>query len=376
MKDELRIGIIGYGQMGRIHAHAYRSIPMYYDGHPCRITLKGVCDSNEALARKGVSQAGFEFFTTDYRELVKRDDIDIINICTPNKLHREAILAAFEHGKHVYSEKPLAFSEAEAKEILAAAEKSGLKHQITAEYRFIPAIMKAKEVIESGFIGRVFHFRGVYLHSGYIDPKRPREWRLQKDVIGGGVLIDLGPHLLDLMHHLVGEAVEVAASMETFFRERPLPENPQVMGKVDVEDAITALVKFKEGGIGTVEMSRVATGAEDELRLEIHGAYGAIGFNLMRPNELLVFDARDKKADQGFRHVSTVQKYPPPVVMPAPKFTMGWLRSHIAALYHFTDCVAHDKVPSPGFHDAVKIHHIMEKIYQAVESKSWVQVQG
>jgi len=373
-KEELRIGIIGFGQMGRIHAHAYRSIPLYYDGHPCKITLKGVCDTNEALAKKGVTQAGFEFYTTDYRELVKRDDIDIINICTPNKMHRDAILAAFEHGKHVYSEKPLGFNEKEAEEIVGVAEKSGLKHQITSEYRFIPAIMKAKELVESGFIGRIFHFRGVYLHSGYIDPKRPREWRLQKDVIGGGVLIDLGPHLLDLMHHLVGEVGEVAASMETFFKERPLPDKPEVMASVDVEDAITALLRFKNGGMGTVEMSRVATGAEDELRFEIHGAHGAIGFNLMKPNELKIFDAREKKGDQGFRTVSTVQKYPAPAVMPAPKFTMGWMRSHIAALYHFLECVAQDKVASPSFHDALRIHHIMEKIYEAVDSRSWVKV--
>ncbi len=374
MQNEIRVGMIGYGQMGRIHTYAYRSIPLYYDGHPCRIILKSVCDANEALAKKGVEQAGYESWTTDYRELVERHDIDVVNVCTPNRQHKDAVIAALKNGKHVYCEKPLAFNEAEAQEIFAVAEQTGLKHQITAEYRFIPAIMKAKELIESGFVGRVFHFRGFYLHSGYIDPKRPCEWRLQKEVIGGGVLVDLGPHILDIMHHLVGEAEEVSATMETFFRERPLPEDPSKMRKVEVEDAMTAVMKLKNGALGIAEMSRVATGAEDEMRFEIHGQNGALAFNLMQPNELLAFDAREAKGVQGFKRISTVQKYPPPAVMPAPKFTMGWVRSHIAAIYHFLDCVVHDRMPSPNFSDAVKIHHLMESLYASVETKRWVRV--
>lgn len=374
MAKEIRIGIIGFGQMGRIHAYAYRSIPLYYDGYPCRIILKGVCDTNEALARKGVEQAGFEFATADFRELISRKDIDVINVCTPNNMHRDAIVEALKNSKHVYCEKPLALNEAEAQEIVHLADISGVKHQITSEYRFIPAIMKAKELVEQGFVGRVFHFRGVYLHSGYIDPKRPREWRMQKDVIGGGVLVDLGPHLLDIMMHLVGDVGEVSATMETFFKERPLPENPAKMGPVEVEDAITALLKFKNGAIGTAEMSRVATGAEDEMRFEIHGQNGALSFNLMQPNELMAFNAQEPKAAQGFKKISTVQKYPPPAAMPAPKFTMGWIRSHVAAQHYFLDCIVNDRMPSPNFHDALKIHHLLETLYKAVETRSWVKV--
>ena len=249
-----------------------------------------------------------------------------------------------------------------------------MKHQITAEYRFIPAIMKAKELINADFVGRVFHFRGLYLHAGYIDPKRPREWRLQKEVIGGGVLVDLGPHILDIMRYLVGEVEEVSVMMETFFKERPMPENPKKMGKVEVEDAITALMKMSNGALGFAEMSRVATGAEDEMRFEIHGQNGALAFNLMQPNELLAFDARESKGVQGFKRISTVQKYPAPAMMPAPKFTMGWVRSHIAAIYHFLDSVVHDRMPSPNFHDALKIHHLMESMYRSVETKSWIKV--
>ncbi|MBI3110655.1 MAG: Gfo/Idh/MocA family oxidoreductase [Ignavibacteriales bacterium] len=374
MQKEIRVGMIGYGQMGRIHTYAYRSIPLYYDGQPCKITLKCVCDANEALARKGVEQAGFESSTTDYRALVERQDIDVVNICTPNRLHKDAVIAALQNGKHVYCEKPLAFDEAEAREIVTVADQSGMKHQITAEYRFIPAIMKAKELINADFVGRVFHFRGLYLHAGYIDPKRPREWRLQKEVIGGGVLVDLGPHILDIMRYLVGEVEEVSVMMETFFKERPMPEDPKKMGKVEVEDAITALMKMSNGALGFAEMSRVATGAEDEMRFEIHGQNGALAFNLMQPNELLAFDTRESKGVQGFKRISTVQKYPAPAMMPAPKFTMGWVRSHIAAIYHFLDSVVHDRMPSPNFHDALKIHHLMESMYRSVETKSWVKI--
>lgn len=374
MQKEIRIGMIGFGQMGRIHAYAYRSIPLYYDGNPCKIALKCVCDTNESLAKKGVEQAGFESYTRDYRELVAREDIDVVNVCTPNKMHKDEVIAALKNGKHVYCEKPLAFNETEAREIVAVADQSGLKHQITAEYRFIPAVMKAKELIDADFVGRVFHFRGLYLHSGYIDPKRPREWRLLREVIGGGVLVDLGPHILDIMHYLVGDIERVSAAMETFFKERPLPEDPKKMGKVEVEDAITAVMKFRNGALGMAEMSRVATGAEDEMRFEVHGQNGALGFNLMQPNELLAFNARDAKSMQGFKRISTVQKYPAPAMMPGPKFTMGWVRSHIAALYSFLDCVVNDRMPSPNFHDAVKLHHLMESIYKAAETKSWVKV--
>ncbi|MDH3251506.1 MAG: Gfo/Idh/MocA family oxidoreductase [Ignavibacteria bacterium] len=373
-KKEINVGIIGFGQMGRIHAYAYRSIPLYYDGEPCRVVLKAVCDANKELAQKGVDQAGFTHATTDYKELVARPDIDVVNICTPNRFHKEAVLEALRNGKHVYCEKPLAYDEKEAREIVSAADASGLKHQITSEYRFIPAVMKAREMIDQGFVGRVFQFRGLYLHSGYIDPKRPREWRMQKEVIGGGVLVDLGPHILDLMHYLVGDVLEVSATMETFFKERPLPENPSAMGKVEVEDAITALVRFRNGAIGTVDLSRVATGAEDELRFEIHGQNGALAFNLMKPNEILAFDATDQKPRQGYKHITTGQKYPAPAVMPAPKFTMGWIRSHVAAQYHFLDCVVNDRMPSPDFHDALKLHHLLECMYRSVESRNWEQV--
>jgi predicted dehydrogenase len=374
MKSELRIGVIGYGQMGRIHSYAYRSIPFYYDGQPCAITLAGICDANESLARKGKEQAGFEFYCTDYHDLVARSDIDVIDVCTPNNLHYEPIIAALKAGKHVYSEKPLAYNFQQAKEILHVAEEAGVKHQITAEYRFIPALMKAKELIQQDFVGRVFHFRGAYLHAGYIDPKRPREWRLVKDVIGGGVLVDLGPHLLDIMMYLVGDVEKVCAVQRTYFTERPLPEDPTKMGKVEVEDAIILMLQLHNGGIGTTEFSRVATGAEDEMRVEIHGQNGALGFNLMRPNELLAFNAKDGKLDQGFKHISTVQKYPPPAVMPAPKFTMGWIRSHVAAQYHFLDCIANDKEPSPTFHDALKVHQLIEAAYRSAETGQWVTV--
>jgi predicted dehydrogenase len=195
-------------------------------------------------------------------------------------------------------------------------------------------------------------------------------------MIGGGVLVDLGPHILDIMHHLVGEVEEVCAVTETFFKERPSPENPKEMLPVDVEDAVLLLLRFTNGALGYAEMSRVATGAEDEMRFEIHGQNGALAFNLMKPNELLAFDAREPKDRQGFKVITTVQKYPPPAVMPAPKFTMGWIRSHVAAQYSFLDCIVHDRMPSPNFRDAVHLHQVLDAAYRSVGKKGWVKVQG
>jgi len=374
MAKELRIGIIGYGQMGRIHTYAYRTIPIFYDGFPAKITLVGVCDQDTERAKKGVEQGGFQFWCTDYRELIDRKDIDVVNVCTPNSQHYAPVIAALQSGKHVYCEKPLAYDTRQAEEIVRLAEQSAVKHQVTSEYRFIPAIMKAKELIARDYVGRLFHFRGVYLHSGYIDPHRPLEWRLRKEIIGGGVLMDLGPHLLDIMMHLVGEVAEVMAVQETFFKERPLPEDPSRKGPVEVEDAMLLLLRFKNGGLGSAEFSRVATGAEDEMRFEIHGQKGALRFNLMEPNWLGAFSVTDPKGEQGFKKIGTVQKYPPPAVSPAPKFSIGWVRSHVHAQFSFLEAIVHDRPASPSFREGLKLHRLMETAYRSAETKTWIEV--
>jgi predicted dehydrogenase len=379
-KPTIGIGVVGFGLMGRVHTYAWRAIPLLYNGEPCHIRLVAVCDVNEQAAEAGREQGDFFFRTTDYRELVHHPEVQVVDICVPNRWHGEIIREALRAGKHVYCEKPLAYDYDEAKELATLARQAaakGIKTQVVSEYRFFPATMKAKELAQNGFLGRLFHFCGCYLHSGYVDPNRPLEWRLRKEIIGGGVLVDLGPHLLDLMLWLldgIDEPVAVCGMTETFVKERPLPEDPTKKAPVEVDDAASALIRFRSGALGYVEFSRVATGTEDELRFEIHGDKGAIGFNLMEPNWLWVFDRTQPPSEWGFKKLSTVQKYPPPAAYPSPKFTLGWMRSHVHAQFSFLDAIVHDKPTKPDFDDALKVHQLIAAIYQSAQTQTWVSL--
>ncbi|MCS7223685.1 MAG: Gfo/Idh/MocA family oxidoreductase [Armatimonadetes bacterium] len=374
------IGVIGFGLMGRVHTYAWRSIPLFYDGQPCPIELVAVCDVDERAAKKGMEQGGFSFWTTDFREVVHHPKVDLVDICVPNRDHAPIIREALAAKKHIYCEKPLALNYEEAKALVkeaSAVSAEGIKFQLVSEYRFFPAMLKAKELMTNNFVGRLFHFRGCYLHSGYVDPNRPLEWRLRKEIIGGGVLVDLGPHLLDLMLYLlegVDRPIAVSGAVETFIKERPLPEDRTRKAPVEVDDAAWALIRFESGAVGTVEFSRVATGTEDELRLEVHGDRGALGFNLMEPNWLWTFDRTLPANRWGYQKLSTVQKYPAPASYPSPKFTLGWTRSHIHAQFSFLKAIVDDTPPKPDFTDGLKVHELMEAIYRSAASGQWVSL--
>lgn len=376
MAREIRIGLIGYGQMGRIHAYAYRSIPIFYDPLPFRLKLQAVADVVPGAADRAVEQAGFVRASTDWQAVVEDPEVDVIDICTPNAGHLPVLEAAIAAGKDIYCEKPLCTNLADARRILAAAERAGLHHQIVAEYRFLPALMQARQLVEAGFVGDVFHFRGLYLHAGYIDPQRPISWRLRREATGGGVLMDLGPHVLDMMRFLVGDAREVSGNLATFFDRRPLAERPGEIGDVDVEDAAQAQLRFAGKGIGSLEVSRCATGAEDELRIEVHGSRGALAFNLMDPNWLYTYDATAPADERGFRRLATVQHYPAPAVAPAPKFSIGWTRAHVGSQYALLAAIAADRMPAPNFADGVAVHAHIDAIYRAAAAGGWVAVPG
>lgn len=377
-KPQIRIGLVGYGFIGRIHTLAYKLLPMMYDPFPVDIKLVGVSTASQASMQKGVEQGGYEFGTTDWRELVERDDIDAIDCCTPNYLHKEVLIAAMRAGKQVCCDKPLAMNLAEAQEIVAVAQEMGVQHQMVFNYRFVPALMRAKQLVEEGLLGRVFSFRAAYLHAGYIDPARPMSWRLDLSKGGGGALFDLGAHVLDLVRFLLGEYDSILARTETFIKERPLPDRPDQRMAVEVDDLALMTVQMANGAVGTVEASRLATGTNDELRLEIHGQGGALRFNLMDPNWLYVFDAREPGAPiggtRGFKAIETVQRYPPPAVLPGPKFSIGWMRYHVASQYAFITSLVEGRPTGPDFVDGMKIQEVMEAGYISARERRWVSL--
>ncbi len=376
---ELRIGIIGFGFMGKTHTYGYKTIPLYYSNLPFKIKLVGVCDFIPEVAEKAKEMLDFEFATTNPDDILNRDDIDIVDVCTPNIYHKEAVLKALEHGKNVYCDKPLATSFEETKDILDILDRYDAVTQMALQYRFFPATMRAKELIEEGRIGRIMSFRAAYLHSGSVDPTKAIGWKQDKKVGGGGVLFDLGSHALDIMYYLLGEYDSIFAKTEIIYNQRP--DKTGKLVDIEADDVAFMIAKMKCGGTGTIEASKVATGANDELRFEIHGDKGAVRFNLMDPNWLDFYDNTVTEAPlggtKGYTRIECVQRFKKPGGdFPSSKFSIGWIRSHVHSLYSFLDCVYQKKTASPSFRDGAYIQHVMEKAYESDAKGAWVRIDG
>lgn len=375
--EELRVGVIGFGFIGKVHAYSYLSLPFYYSPPPCRVTLAGVATSRRESAEAALATHPFEFAVSDYRELIDRDDIHAISVCTPNDSHADILLRAIEKGKHIYCDKPLTKTAEEAARVVAALGGYEGVTQMTLHNRFFPATMRAKQLIAEGFVGTVTSFRGLYLHSGAADPNRPYSWRMSREKSGGGGLADLGAHALDLLQWLVGPMREVFCRTETVIKERPLPDGSG-MGVVDVDDVAHLMLRAEGGAVGAVETSRVATGAANELRFEIHGDRGAIRFNLDEPNWLEVFDntaAGDPCGGmKGFTRVQCLQKYPPPSAFPPPQHGLGWMRAHIASIHNFVDAVATRRPASPDLRDGARLQTLLDTAYASADEGAWKTV--
>jgi predicted dehydrogenase len=377
MLRTLRVGIVGHGFMGKVHGHAYRSLGFYYDPPPANVVLAGVATQTAPSWKRAVDEWGYEFGTTDFRELCAREDIDIIDCCAPNYAHKDVLLAALEHGKHVYMDKPLCLDLAEAREMAAcAAAHPECITQMTLNYRFVPAILRAKQLVDAGALGRVFSARVCYLHAGYVSPERPITWRLEVAKSGkGGALFDLGSHVIDLTRYLLGDFAEVHNLAETFIKERPFKNDPSKKAPVEVDDISILSFRLKSGAIGTLESSRLAMGVQDEIRFEAHGSKGAIRFNLMQPNYLEFYDGTLPEGayggDRGFKAIECVARYPKPASLPGPKNTIGWERFHVHCTHNFVKHVVERTPASPDILDGAKTQAIMEAALESQRIRTW-----
>jgi len=364
------VGIIGFGFMGRTHAYGHINLPLFYDPVPCGTRLVGVADSRAEAAEAARQMLGLEVATTDWRQLLERPDIHIIHVSTPNKFHKEQVLGALAAGKHVYCDKPLCMNRAEAEEIAAALPQAKVTHQMALNNRFFPATLRAKQLIEEGFLGEVLSFRAAYLHAGSVDPAIPLKWKLDSALAGGGVLLDLGSHILDLIQHFIGPLRIVDCSTHIAYADRPLPGEPARTARVEAEDAVFLTVRAENGALGHIEASKIATGAADELRFEIHGSRGALRFNLMQPNFLCAYDQTQPASQRGWRALETVSSYPPPAVaFPPPKMTVGWLRGHLACLHNFLSAVAEGRPANPGLEVGVQLQYLMAEAYEKAQQR-------
>lgn len=373
----LRIGILGFGFIGKVHAYAYHNMGLYYDPPPIETKLAGVCTAHEETAEKARAKLGFDFATTDWRTITENPQIDVVNICTPNNAHLAQILSCIEQGKHVYCDKPLVTNADEARQVLKALEGYEGVHQMTFNYRFLPATLRARQLVDEGFLGDPLCFRAGYLHAGSVDPEAPLKWKLTAKA-GGGVIQDLGSHVVDLMRWLVGEFSAVSCATKIAYPERPVAGKPVQLASVDAEDHAVMTVRTENGALGTIEASKIATGAEDELRFEIHGTRGGMRFNLMEPNWLEVYDQTAPDAphggERGWKRLSTVNRYDPPSVMPPPKSTGGWLRAHAACLHNFLNAIATGSRAEPGLDTGAQVQFTTSAAHEAAATDGWVDI--
>lgn len=371
---EIGVGIIGCGFMGKAHTYAYKTMPLYYEDLPFRIRLVGLCNRTLEKAQRMKEDLGFEFATHDPRELFANEGIQVINVCTPNNVHRDHVIGALKAGKHVYCDKPLSATYGETKEILEVLDSTEVITQMAFQNRFFPATMRAKELVEAGFLGNVLSFRAAYLHSGSVDPDRPMGWKLEKSM-GGGVLADLGSHVLDIIYYLLGEYQEVFAYNKILYPQRLHPSGKVV--DVEAEDLSLLIVNMKNGATGTIESSKIATGTNDELTFEIHGDKGAMRFNMMDPNWLEVYDntlpEADLGGDRGFKRIECVQRYKSPGGKFVPsKAPIGWIRSHVHSLYNFLDNVYNGTPSTPSLRDGAYIQYVMDMAQRSHKEKAWI----
>jgi predicted dehydrogenase len=371
---EVNVALIGYSFMGRAHSNAYRQVAPFLQ--PRLIPrLKVLCGRNAAGVRKAARVLGWEETATDWREVVERDDIDLVDISTPGDSHAEIAIAAARAGKAVFCEKPLANTLAEAKAMLAAVKKAGVTHMICHNYRRIPAVQLARQLISSGRLGRIHHYRATYLQDWIVDPKFPLVWRLQKNLAGSGALGDLASHSVDLARFLVGEITEVSGALQTFVKRRPLVGNPKKKGTVTVDDAAVAVVRFANGALGSVEASRMAPGRRNWNRFEINGSEGSLAFDLERLNELEVFFRDDAQAEQGFRRILVTEREHPYVqAWWPPGHIIGWEHTFTHTVFDLLQAMDRKKVPTPSFEDGVRNQAVLHAIERSATSRRWVKV--
>lgn len=370
---EIGVGIIGWGFMGRTHAHALREMPLFYPGANFRPVIRSVCSRRLDAAKDAAEILGAAHFTDDYRETLARPDIDVVSISTPNALHEEMILDALKAGKHLYIDKPLTVDAASAERIERAAREHGCLTQMAFNNRFFPSVLRAKELIDEGRIGNILSFSARYDHSGSIDAKKPAGWKMLEDA---GVLLDLGSHALDMLTYLIGYPRKVLCRLRTLYPERPLPDG-SVTKNVSDDQAVMVL-EMPDGAVGTATASKITTGAEDELSFEIQGDRGALRWRLMDADYLEFFDNTLPEAalggERGYRRIASTARFPAPggAFLP-PKNRVGWDRAHMHCYYSFLDAVSRGEPASPDIFEGARLQYLMDAMARSHRESAWVE---
>jgi predicted dehydrogenase len=367
-EETIGVGMLGYAFMGKAHSNAYKTLSYMTWPPPYLPRLVSIAGRNEEAAAGAARRYGFEGYVTDWRELVQDERIALFDNSGPNNLHTEPSIAAAEAGKHVICEKPLGRDANESHEAWQRVDAAGVKHMCAFNYRFVPAVRLARQMIEAGELGEIFHFRGRYLQEWAVDPDSPIVWRLSKEAAGSGALGDLGAHVIDLARYLLGQEVTtVSALSKTFIESREGT-------KVDVDDAIEAAVDFSRGALGTLEASRFCPGRRNGLAFEINGSKGSIAFNLERLNELDVYltGSEPGASAQGFRSVLVSEADHPFWEWWWPRgHIIGWEHTFVHELHHLLSAIRDDGDVAPHgatFEDGYRCAEVCDAVLRSAES--------
>ncbi len=387
MTKTLNVAMIGGGFMGKAHAMAYAVMPMFFWPAPAIPHRKVVVDLTDSAAQDARDSFGFDEASSNWKDTVNRSDIDIVDICTPNNAHAEIAIEALRAGKHVICEKPLASTLEESVAMVEAAEASGTTTMVAFNYRRTPAVALAKKFIEEGKIGDVINFRGTYLQDWSADPNGPLSWRFQKSIAGSGAVGDIGTHVVDMAHYLVGPIETVQAITPTYVKTRPMQQgsvdklgasdksSDAERAEVDVDDEVMSMVRFKSGAIGSIEATRNAWGRNNFLTLEIHGTKGSILFNYERRDELQVMFADDPTEARGFRTIYTGPAHPyGEGLWPIPALGIGYGETKIIECYDFFKAVVEGTQPSPNFQEALLTEKVADALLRSGKTGEWESI--
>lgn len=376
MTHTLRIGLVGGGFIAHCHVVGYRLMPVVFPEAAAFPALELACDATDSLAEKTARRFGFARSTGDWRRLVEDPAVDVVDICVPSNLHRPIALAAIANGKHLYCEKPVGLSAAEAKEIADAATKAGLKSLVGYTYLRNPLVAYAKRLIEEGRIGRIVHFRGAHNEDYLADPKAPFIWRCDPAIAGAaGALGDLGGHIISLARHLAGDFASVCGVARIVYPERPTAPESGEKRTVGNDDEAQFLIAFANGASGHIETSRIATGSRMDVTYEIVGTEGAIQFDGERMNEIRVALPGAPADTSGFTTVYAGPCHPPyGNFVPAPASSLGFNDQKVVEVYELMQAVAAGAPPLIDLHGACEISRIAEAVLESSKRRAWVEL--
>jgi len=385
-KKVVNVALIGHKFMGKTHSNAYRKVNFFFD-LPVEVRMKVLCGIPRSEIEEIGPKYGWEEVDDNWKRVVNREDIDIVDVCTPGNLHHPMVLAAAKAGKAIVCEKPLANTLKEAKEMTAAAKKARVTNMCAFCYRTAPAVTLAKQMIDAGKLGKIFHFRAAYQQDWIVDPDFPMVWRLKKKLTGSGALGDIGAHIIDMSRYLVGEITELSAATETFIKQRPIAESMdgisskgrqkkgKKMGRVDVDDAAIFLTRFKNGALGTFEATRFATGCKNRHNWEIYGSKGALRWNLENLNVLWYYNREDPEGEHGFREIlATEPTHPYYGAWWPPGHIIGYEHLFVHEIRNFLESLAKRRKASPDFQDGLVCQGVLETVEKSAKSRKWEKV--